>query len=517
MKKTRHAKGIPLIALVKTIIVLLILAAVAINLTIGNNGIFTRAQDAVVRNENASVYEQLQFKVADYQMDSIETGNKTGILARLKTDGYVNEDNTLNVETLMERSMQTGKGSMADGDVYVLEQREATASGVTSDTTSTLDYYLIYYTEEKNDINLGLAFGYGSGTSQSTAKTVVQAFNDGELQIGDYVNYQNPASGDYISYANKNGVADQHFSVDSTTQWIVLGLSEDGQHLLLTTSSPIKRGLAENPNTANTVSSNDITEMNTDYYYYMYGAEGAYYATDNEQGEGELDNISAIYKNDLAEEARSMTAEDINNLLDLTVVYEGSNAGVYKKSDTSYTTNYDNGGVLGETYVYRHSNIYGEEDQIPETSLGLKEISEIPTDYYEAGINGTAYGYYVGSSSSNINTEIGVTQEMYNAIFKDTAVYDSKTYWLASPGVDVFSGGARFSPGFVYNGCVYSGHSHIFYSYGAEGGGGLGVRPVVSLKSTVTVEQLEKTTGTADMSWPEHGNVSNKDSMMGPN
>lgn len=69
----------------------------------------------------------------------------------------------------------------------------------------------------------------------------------------------------------------------------------------------------------------------------------------------------------------------------------------------------------------------------------------------------------------------------------------------------------------MYNGCVYSGHSHIFYSYGAEGGGGLGVRPVVSLKSTVTVEQLEKTTGTADMSWPEHGNVSNKDSMMGPN
>ena len=487
---------------------LLILAGVAISLTIGNNGIFTRAQDAVVRNENASVYEQLQFKVADYQMDAIETGNKTGILARLKTDGYVNEDNTLSVETLMERSMQTGKGSMADGDVYVLEQREATASGVTSDTTSTLDYYLIYYTEEKNDINLGLAFGYGSGTSQSTAKTVVQAFKDGELKIGDYVNYQNPTSGDYISYANKNGVADQHFSVDQTTQWIVLGLSEDSQHLLLTTSSPIKRGLAENPNTANTLSSNDITEMNKDYYYYMYGAEGAYYATDNEQGEGELDNISAIYKNDLAEEARSMTAEDINNLLELTVVKEGENAGVYKKSDTSYTTNYDKYGVLGRKYVYRHSNGSGEEDQIPATALGLKEISDIPADYYTTGINGTAYGYYVGSGSSDINTEIGVTQEMYNAIFKNTHYYDSKPYWLASPGVSVGFSPAAFGPGYVNYGNVSSGNSYFFYSYGREGGGGLGVRPVVSLKSTVTVEQLEKTTGTADASWPEHGNVS---------
>ena len=453
------------------------------------------------------MYEQLQFKVADYQMDAIETGNKTGILARLKTDGYVNEDNTLNVETLMERSMQTGKGSMADGDVYVLEQREATASGVTSDTTSTLDYYLIYYTEEKNDINLGLAFGYGSGTSQSTAKTVVQAFNDGELKIGDYVNYQNPTSGQYISYGNKNGVADQIFNVDSSTQWIVLGLSEDSQHLLLTTSSPIKRGLAENPNTANTVSSNDITEMNTDYYYYMYGAEGAYYATDNEQGEGELDNISAIYKNDLAEEARSMTAEDINNLLELTVVKEGENAGVYKKSDTSYTTNYDEYGVLGRKYVYRHSNGSGEEDQIPATALGLKEISDIPADYYTTGINGTAYYYPVGNDSS-INTEIGVTQEMYNAIFKNTYDYDSKPYWLASPGVIVGSSGARLGPGNVGGGGVFSGGRDLFYSYGIGNGDGLGVRPVVSLKSTVTVEQLEKTTGTADAPWPEHGNVS---------
>ena len=101
----KTTRGITLIALVVTIIVLLILAAVAINLTIGNNGIFTRAQDAVVRNENASVYEQLQMIVADYQMDAIETGNEEEILERLKIDGYVEEDakgnNILNVENLM--------------------------------------------------------------------------------------------------------------------------------------------------------------------------------------------------------------------------------------------------------------------------------------------------------------------------------------------------------------------------------------------------------------------------------
>ena len=140
----KQVKGITLIALVVTIIVLLILAGVAISLTIGQNGIITRAQTAVIINENASVYEQLQLKIADYQMDNIETGNNLAILDRLKTDGYVNEDNSVNVANLMGRSMQTGNGSIADGDVYVLEQRQVTASSVVSDTTEDMDYYLMH-------------------------------------------------------------------------------------------------------------------------------------------------------------------------------------------------------------------------------------------------------------------------------------------------------------------------------------------------------------------------------------
>ena len=188
---------------------LLILAGVAIRLTLGNNGIITRAQEAVIRNENASVYEQLQFKVADYQMDAIETGNKTGILERLKTDRYVNEDNTLNVETLMERSMQTGKGSMADGDIYVLEQREATASEVTSDTESTLDYYLIYYTEEKDDINLGLAFDYNSGTTSDA--NIFTYTTDGYITgIKDEYIYNVEENTEKLSFLNSIKVASQN-------------------------------------------------------------------------------------------------------------------------------------------------------------------------------------------------------------------------------------------------------------------------------------------------------------------
>ena len=162
-----------------------------------------------------------------------------------------------------------------------------------------------------------------------------------------------------------------------------------------------------------------------------------------------------IHKNDLADEARSMTAEDINNLLDLTVVYEGENAGVYKKSDTSYTTNYDDARVLGKKYVYRHSNYNGEEDQIPETALGLKEISQIPEEYYITGIKGTAYYYPVEINrtleerSMGMDWIVEVTENMYNAIFKDTENYNLKPYFLASSGVVVDSIYAYFGPGGV--------------------------------------------------------------------
>ena len=57
-KMQKQIKGITLIALVVTIIVLLILSAVAINLSIGNNGIFKRAKDAVDIYSNSAKQEE---------------------------------------------------------------------------------------------------------------------------------------------------------------------------------------------------------------------------------------------------------------------------------------------------------------------------------------------------------------------------------------------------------------------------------------------------------------------------
>ena len=57
-KIKKDVKGITLIALVVTIIVLLILAGIALNLTIGENGLFTRAQNAANTWQMAEQNEQ---------------------------------------------------------------------------------------------------------------------------------------------------------------------------------------------------------------------------------------------------------------------------------------------------------------------------------------------------------------------------------------------------------------------------------------------------------------------------
>ena len=60
MQKTKKEKGITLIALVTTIIVLLILAGVSIATLTGQNGILTRAQDARTETEEAEEREAIQ-------------------------------------------------------------------------------------------------------------------------------------------------------------------------------------------------------------------------------------------------------------------------------------------------------------------------------------------------------------------------------------------------------------------------------------------------------------------------
>ena len=73
-KTSRREKGITLIALIVTIIVLLILAGVTINLAVNNQGIFNKAKTATRAYKNASEEEQTELNEIDKEIESYLPG-----------------------------------------------------------------------------------------------------------------------------------------------------------------------------------------------------------------------------------------------------------------------------------------------------------------------------------------------------------------------------------------------------------------------------------------------------------
>ena len=61
----RNNEGITLIALIVTIVVMIVIAGVSINMTIGENGIFTKAVKAKEMQETAEIKEKFELKQAE--------------------------------------------------------------------------------------------------------------------------------------------------------------------------------------------------------------------------------------------------------------------------------------------------------------------------------------------------------------------------------------------------------------------------------------------------------------------
>ena len=196
-----------------------------------------------------------------------------------------------------------------------------------------------------------------------------------------------------------------------------------------------------------------------------------------------LNNISGIYSTSLGK-AESLTAEEINRLIGVTVDY--TNKKVYANSDPN--TNIDKWGVLGNQYTYK------ETDYTPESYINNKTNATAGTQTDPA----TAYYYQWG----NLTIEDTLKTILFNGTTRDANF--AKSYWLASPAVGADSGGADFGPGVVGNGGVGA-DGNLFYSRGGWIAYSFGVRPVVYLESNITVEDLHKIDGQEE-DWSAYSN-----------
>ena len=361
----KKQKGITLIALVVTIVVLLILAGVTISLLLDENGIIAKSKDARNTNRAGAIKEEITLWKADKFAADNGAGSHESMddfLARLKTRGLISDEDIATIKDT--RKIQVGKETIV---------------------------------------------------FPSDAKTLVQAFKDSEIKVGDYLNYN-----DYVdetktctTTTNENGWADQKYTATKNTYWQVLGLDSTGEKLMLISQSPIKKEMKT-----------DDTAENWEKSPYLI-LKGAYGYVN---GKAILNNISGIYNTELGE-AKSITAEEINRLIGVTVDY--TNKKVYANS--AQNTNIDEVKVLGNQYTYT------AEDYTPESYINSKTNATAGTKTDPA----TAYGYQWG----NLTIDDALKTMLFSGTTNDTN--NAKSYWLASSGVHAYSKVASFGPGAV--------------------------------------------------------------------
>ena len=168
--------------------------------------------------------------------------------------------------------------------------------------------------------------------------TLVQAFKEGNIKVGDYLNYNDYVddSKTYTTVTNENGWADQTYKATKETYWQVLGLDSTGTKVMLISQSPIKKEMKT-----------ETTAKDWEKSPYLV-LKGAYGYIKCKQI---LNNISRIYSTNIGT-AQSITAEEINRLIGVTVDY--TNKKVYE--NTNPNTNLDDWGVLGNQYTYKASD-----------------------------------------------------------------------------------------------------------------------------------------------------------------
>ena len=449
----KNKKGITLIALVVTIVVLLILAGVTISLLLDENGIIAKSKDARNANRAGAIKEEITLWKADkFAADNGADSHESmdDFLARLKTRGLISDEDIATIKDT--RKLQVGKETIV---------------------------------------------------FPSDAKTLVQAFKDNEIKVGDYLNYNDyvDETKTYTTATNENGWADQKYTATKDTYWQVLGLDETGKRLMLISQSPIKKEMKQKDQTEQEVGktkirlasienavklgdkggsgSSSTTTVDWEKTPYLV-LKGAYSYVNCEKI---LNDISGIYSTSLGK-AESLTAEEINRLIGVTVDYK--NETVYANSDPN--TNIDEAGVLGNQYTYT------AKDYTPESYINSKTNATAGTKTDPA----TAYWYQWG----NLKIEDTLKTILFNGTTSD--VNFAKSYWLASPAVDANSGCAYFGLGGVANGRV-SADGGLFVSDGFWNAGSFGVRPVVYLNSEITVEDLHVIDGQED-NWSTYNN-----------
>ena len=536
-KTFKSTKGITLIALVVTIIVLLILAGISIAMLTGNNGILTQASRAKKETERAGDKERIQIEVAgsfdktgklsaSKVIENIEeniegasiTGEEFPLTVQLGNNTFVIDEEG-NVELTLQKPTVTDAKVVADEegkgqDVEVSSQSEGTKlyisfkanmqggtiKSVTCKNGTAKKTGDLWVTEvETNGEYEFTIVGIIDGDESTTTykKRVDKYTKRAGIQVGDYIDYT-PDVAETVTYSNDNmttysGYTGTDYNVDlkrdTTMKWQVLRINEDGSMDIIgtpTTSEVYFEGALGYNNGVYLM--NDICKT-----LYSNSAHNITARSVNQEDMEKwlTDDVKDASGNVTTKGGKTAKSESIKSYISsltggtdyIESVDTENNTVKYKKARSYYPilASYENG--IGIDTDVKTDGIGASEENVKVNNTSL-----IPTE----------------QTSKQATSNLTVKQTRYDISINSTnygagakALSNGTPYWVASRYVFCDSYNALFGLRYAY---TYTNGYDIFYSISDGNGLYFSLRPIVSLGSEVSITPsttASSSTGTA--------------------
>ena len=504
--KTKEMKGITLIALVITIVVLMILAGVSINTVLGDDGIIKKAKEAAETTKRASAEEEMNRLVLEYQLASNDETLESFLQEKVtegRIDGVTdNGDGTITITKKVEGKDYTitvkkpvaPTPSVKVGAIRVVSDSTGAGSslGEASTRKGTTLYIMIESTISGGTTTVSPQVPYAvtengtykftvTGTVNGTAYTKevsvevnqFREFSIDDIQIGDSVNYTYDPAGSYSLSSTYSGYSSNQTIAQTTgLTWKVLNVDKEND-------------------TVDIISTN--TTSSTVYFYNILGYNNGPYLM-NEICKAQYSNKT------LGVEARSINLLDMEKHLTPTGItarnaYTNSvKYGTTKTytGSTKYPSLYANQKGAGPNITAANANTISQ----PDITKG--------NDPYEESKPIVPKGTTEPTTSSTYGTgsPLTVTQTFYYIPINDTncgtaysILANGTTFWVAARFVDAYSSYAYFGLRVAYTNTDGDG---MFDSDGLSYGNDHALRPVVSLPSSLLTG--EQTNGAWNLS-----------------
>ena len=507
LKKTE--KGITLVALVVTIVVLLILAGVSINTVLGDDGIIKKAKEAAEATKRASAEEEMNRLVLEYQLakndETLESFLKEKVTEG-RIDGVTdNGDGTITITkkvegkdyTITVKKPAASTPSVKVGTIRVVSDSTGAGSslGEASTRKGTTLYIMIESTISGGTTTVSPKVPYAvtengtykftvTGTVNGTAYTkevsvTVNQFKnsileDINIKIGDSVNYTYDPAGSYsLSSTYSGNSSNQTVAQTTGLTWKVLNVDKENDTVDIISTNP----------TSSTVTFANILGYNNGPYLM------------NEICKAQYSNKT------LGVNARSINLLDMEKHLTSPGI-TARNAYQYDSSTAKYgkTKTY----TSNTKYPSLYANQKGAGPNITAADASAK-ITQPKTDagndpYEESKAIATTEP--TTDQTSGTGSPLTVTQTYYNIPINDTnygtaysILANGTPFWVAARYVDTNSSNATFGLRFAGTG-TYG--YRMFRSDGSTHGNDFALRPVVSLPSSLLTG--EQTNGAWNLS-----------------